>query len=171
MTKQMWKARLPSLLWVAVLLALAAAYVLPAPVSRGLDQALSQAILERAVLDDSAFAVEAHHIFSSKTDSDGQTVTVYLVAAAQRYVSTGQGIEPDGGFYGVPTALTFSKGPDGTYALESYWEARDGALFRSSVRETFPAWAYCRSFGYPSGILTTICELQGWWKAQLRSYS
>ena len=45
MTKQMWKARLPSLLWVAVLLALAAAYVLPAPVSRGLDQALSQAIL------------------------------------------------------------------------------------------------------------------------------
>lgn len=157
------QAARPDRIFVALLLVLAAVYFLPRPIRGNLDQAVSQAILERAALPDSHSVTEAHHVLAARTDRAAQTVTVYLVASSLHYCTTDQGLKETGGFFGVPTALTFSKSSDGSYELETYWEARDGELYLSSIRETFPRLAYYKLLGYPAGLLTTSCEIQGWW--------
>lgn len=162
------KRRLIIILLAAALIIIVTAYCLIGYINRDLDQAVTQVILDRVEKnqpqEEQAFCVEAHKVLSSKEDLDAQTVTVYLMASAIRYCSAENGCDEESAFSSVPMALTFSTEPSGQYELKSFWEASDGELYQSSIKETFPTSAYYLSKIYPSGLLTTSCELQGWWQ-------
>lgn len=139
----------------------------PRPLGPDLADAVETAIVNKMMLEDTAYVSQAHHILSSRRDPDSQTVTVYLLATALRYRSTADGLEEYGGMSGVSTALTFRELPSGEYELVTYWEASDGSLFLPSIQETFPIFAQFRRICYPSGVLLTICQLNGWFHTLL----
>lgn len=162
------KRRLIIILLAAVLIGIVAVYCSVGYINRDLDHVVTQVILERIEKNQSqeeqVFYVEAHKVLSSKEDRDTRTVTVYLMASAIRYRFAEDGWNEESAFSSVPMALTFSIEPSGQYELKSFWEASDGELYQSSIKEAFPTVAYYLSNLYPSGLLTTSCELQGWWQ-------
>lgn len=161
------KKSFPRISLAAALVVVIAAYGFTGHVERGLDHAVTQAVLERVSLNHAVqeqdFCVEAHKVLASTHNRDARSVTVYLTASALRYRFAEDGWKEESGFSSVPMALTFSTAPSGRYELTSFWEASDGELYRASIKETFPAAAYYLHAVYPSGLLTTACELQGWY--------
>lgn len=164
------KRRFKFALLAVALIGIVATYCFIGYINRDLDHAVTDAILARIEKnrsqEEQTFSVEAHKVLSSEENRDTQTVTVYFIASAIRYRFAEDGWNEESAFSSVPMALTFSIKPAGQYELKSHWEASDGALYQSSVKEAFPTVAYYRSKIYPAGLLTTSCELQGWWRAR-----
>ena len=106
----------------------------------GLDSAISQAIKEHNSPDEpdtDIYPTESHFIYGKK--KTGNQITVYLKAHYQIYaIDNPLGIveEYSGGW--CPCALTFQINENGNYELLEYWEAGDGSLYASSIKEKFP---------------------------------
>lgn len=116
-----------------------------------LDTAIHQAILEHFSdgKPDGLCHVESHVLFANevsrstpKVDKDThiEKITVYLLVLYETYSTYGGELESVGGAY-IPTAITFSIGESGEYALEEYWEPRDGDYYEKDIRERFPGKA------------------------------
>lgn len=105
-----------------------------------LDSAISQAIKEHNLPsepDTDIYPTESHFIYGKK--KNGNQITVYLKAHYQIYaIDNPLGIveECSGGW--CPCALTFQINEKGNYELLEYWEAEDGSLYASSIKEKFP---------------------------------
>ena len=110
------------------------------------DAALSAAITAalrekyRSEDPDGLIHVQSYRLFDRET-SDGtpREETVYLAVCHAKYSMYGGPHETGHGL--VPTAITFAVGEDGTYSVKEYRTPEDGAEYRSSIREIFPAAA------------------------------
>ncbi|WP_242865703.1 hypothetical protein [Desulfosporosinus sp. HMP52] len=78
------------------------------------------------------FCIVAPHIFASYRE-DGK-LKVFVTTFAQSYRLYDNVLSEEGGGI-IPAAITYQEGPDGSYTLESYEQAKDGAYFASSIRE------------------------------------
>ncbi|MDO0824634.1 DUF5301 domain-containing protein [Desulfosporosinus nitroreducens] len=78
------------------------------------------------------FCVVAPHIFAGYRE-DGK-LKVFVTTYAQSFRLYDNVLAEEGGGI-VPAAITYREGADGSYTLESYEQAQDGAYFGSSIRE------------------------------------
>jgi beta-lactamase regulating signal transducer with metallopeptidase domain len=106
-----------------------------------LDACIRDAIISQnlAHIPGADFVAESH--VTLKTVSDGEAVTVYVMAM---YRSVGYAgawfFETGGGHY--PAAITFNKDKTGAYELTEYWEPRDGSEYAPSLKAKFPSDIY-----------------------------
>lgn len=105
-----------------------------------LDAAVSQAIKEYNSPDDpdtDVYPIESHFIYGKK--KAGNQITVYLKACYEEYTTDNPlGIVEQYSGSWCPCAITFQINEDGGYELLEYWEAEDGSLYASSIKEKFP---------------------------------
>jgi len=78
------------------------------------------------------FTIVAPKIFGSY-EEDG-LLKVFVTTYSARYKLYDNVLEQEGGSI-VPAAITFKKGDDGSYVLEKYEQAKDGAYWGPSIRE------------------------------------
>lgn len=80
----------------------------------------------------SGFCVVAPHIFASYREGD--QLKVFVTTYAQSFRLYDNVLEEEGGGI-IPAAITYRENAGGSYSLESYEQAQDGAYFASSIRE------------------------------------
>jgi len=78
------------------------------------------------------FCVVAPHIFASY--KEGGKLKVFVTTYAQSFRLYDNVLSEEGGGV-VPAAITYQEGTGGSYTLESYDQAGDGAYFASSIQE------------------------------------
>lgn len=121
-----------------------------------LEQAISDAIYARYASDERQGTLwigdetegmvwaEAHVILAREDHAAGDTVvetTVYLYVLQEQFSEQDGAPVVESGA-ACPTAITFRRGDDGSYAaVEEYWEPRDGDAYVSDTRDKFPAAA------------------------------
>ena len=116
------------------------AVFLPVPTvfeSEDLEQAISQAVLERHASgsDRGELPAESHIVLG--TETEGNQVTVYAVAYYSEYRHYDDQLEATSGVVG-PVALTFHLTDGAFYELEEYWVPRDGNDYSKDIKARFP---------------------------------
>ena len=71
------------------------------------------------------------------TGNDLNTMTYYLWVLYQEYRFTEDGIVDEGGAH-IPTVITLTENPDGSWSVINYWEPRDGSYYVEDIRAVFP---------------------------------
>lgn len=106
-----------------------------------LDRAVSDAVLQTEFksLEKGEYPFESHIIFATRKKAS--EITVYGMVFTQTYALIDNEIAPRSSAH-IPTALTFTKKKDNTYALKEYWISGDGTYYEPSIREKFPLSAY-----------------------------
>ena len=121
-----------------------------------LEQAISDAIYARYASDERQGTLwigdetegmvwaESHVLLAKEDRVAGDTVvetTVYLLVLQEQFSEQDGALTVESGA-ACPTAITFRRGDDGSYAaVEEYWEPRDGDAYVSDTRDKFPAAA------------------------------
>ena len=121
-----------------------------------LEQAISDAIYARYASDERQGTLwigdetegmvwaESHVLLAKEDRVAGDTVvetTVYLYVLQEQFSEQDGALTVESGA-ACPTAITFRRGDDGSYAaVEEYWEPRDGDAYVSDTRDKFPAAA------------------------------
>ena len=121
-----------------------------------LEQAISDAIYARYASDERQGTLwigdetegmvwaESHVLLAKEDRVAGDTVvetTVYLYVLQEQFSEQDGALTVESGA-ACPTAITFRRGDDGSYAaVEEYWEPRDGDAYVSDTRDKFPTAA------------------------------
>ena len=102
------------------------------------EAAVAQAGLDRAQTGmlPGECAAEGHHVF--KTETKGDTLTVYGVFSVGNYGFLSENLVEVSGTGSIPARLTFEKAEDGTLTLTSWEEPEDGSLYAESLKKLFP---------------------------------
>ena len=80
----------------------------------------------------SEFTIVAPHIFGSYEEND--RLKVFTTTVSKHYSLYDKTLSEEGGSV-VPAAITYVKNADGSYMLEKYEQAGDGAKFAPSIKE------------------------------------
>ena len=111
-----------------------------APAPDGMDSAVLDELIGKAVLDHYADAaepgqihVESHVVLAN--EADASAFTVYLLVLQETYSVDGETLTMENGSY-VPTAITFSPANSSGTPTE-YWEPSDGS-YSDDIRAKFP---------------------------------
>ena len=114
------------------------------------EQVLHHAILEhhRSPYSDQYFCCANYVVLANEggtrahpvTGDDLETRTYYLWVLYQEYLFTKDGIVNEGGAH-IPTVVTLTREPDGSWSLLNYWEPRDGSYYAEDIRAIFPGEA------------------------------
>ncbi len=91
----------------------------------------------------------------------GDSITVYAWVLYQEYSYDGE-LHIESGSH-IPTVITAKQTSEG-YALEEYWEPRDGAYFAPDIREKFPFYLWLSALDSQRTIERQVkeCERQAW---------
>lgn len=88
--------------------------------------------MEKNSMPDRGFTVIASKIFGSYEEKD--MLKVFVTTCSSTFRLYGSVLELEGGSV-VPSAITYKKGGNGSYQLEKYEQAQDGAYFVPSIKE------------------------------------
>lgn len=101
-----------------------------------LNTAIREAVLSHSsdYAMDGEYNAESHAVL--RTDTDGDTITVYAISLALSFEREENKISTVGGFH-MPIVLTFDTS-EGGYKLMEFWQPEDGDRYASSIAEKFP---------------------------------
>jgi hypothetical protein len=105
--------------------------------SDDLDKAVAEAIIanNKGNFGGGEFFSQAH--ITLKTETNGNSTTVYAIALYNEYKKTGTKIENAGGV-NSPVAITFKTDSAGKLQVEEYWVPANGNKYQSSIIQKFP---------------------------------
>ena len=120
------------------------------PVRLTAEEAIHQAVMEhhRSAYSDQYFCCENYVVldiwagtrFHPITGNDLPTMQYYLWVLYQEYLFAKNGIQDMGGAH-IPTVVTLTENPDGSWSVLNYWEPRDGSYYVEDIRGIFPGAA------------------------------
>ncbi len=113
----------------------AQAEVVPA---KNAEEAVIQAVLERAKQFGEGECSAEGHVILKETEENGQQV-VYALCSTGNYGFVNGNLEEIAGSGAIPSKLTFTVDEDGVWNLEEYWEPEDGSGYTKSIEAAFPS--------------------------------